>query len=113
VAGASRRSATQAALEDARERLDIAELRGHVLDARVSLYNMNFGDASRRLEEAKVPLRRIRQRYVDAGKDDAVRSISAALEHVDEAQRLAGKLDQGANSKAGEALEAIRVATSR
>jgi hypothetical protein len=113
VWGASGRSATQSALEEARERLDIAELRGHVLDARVSLYNMNFGDASRRLEEAKVPLRRIRQRYVDAGKDDAVRSISAALEHVDEAQRLAGKLDQGANSKAGEALEAIRVATSR
>jgi hypothetical protein len=32
---------------------------------------------------------------------------------VDDAQRLSGKLDQSANSKAGEALEAIRVATSR
>jgi hypothetical protein len=32
---------------------------------------------------------------------------------VEEAQRLAGKLDQAANSKAGEALEAIKVATSK
>ena len=111
--GASGRSAINTALYDMHHQLDVAEVRGHVLDARVSLYNMNFGDASRRLEEAKVPLRRIRQRYVDEGKDDAVPSISAALEHVDEAQRLAGKLDQAANSKAAEALEAIRVATSR
>lgn len=111
--GVSGRSSLQTSLDDARQRLDMAEARALVLDARVSLYNNNFGDASRRFEDAKDPLRRIRQRYVDAGKDDAVRSISAALEHVDEAQRLAGKLDQGANSKAGEALEAIRVATSR
>ena len=113
VWGVSGRSAVQSALDEARQQLDVAEARSQVLDARVSLYNMNFGDASRRLEEAKVPLRRIRERYVDAGQDDAVRSLAAALEHVDEAQRLAGRLDQAANSKAGEALEAIRVATSR
>ena len=111
--GAAGRSTVQSALDAAKQQLDIAEARGLVLDARVSLYNMNFGDASRRLEEAKDPLRRIRQRYADDGKDDAVRSIAAALEHVDEAQRLAGKLDPAANSKAGDAMEAIRVATSR
>jgi hypothetical protein len=111
--GASGRRSLQATLDDTRQQLDVAEAREHVLDARVSLYNMNFGDASRRLEAAKVPLGRIRQRYLDAGRDGAVRSISAALEHVDEAQRLAGKLEQAANTKAGEALEAIRVATSK
>jgi len=111
--GASGRSAMQSALDEGRQRLDIAEARAEVLDARVSLYNMNFGDASRRFEEAKVPLRRIRQRLSDAGSTDAVRSISAALEHLEEAQRLSGKLDPAANNKAGEALEAIKVATSR
>jgi hypothetical protein len=111
--GSSGRSAMQSALDDARQRLDMAEARGLILDARVSLYNMNFGDASRRFEEAKDPLRRIRQRYVDAGQTDSVRSLSAALEHLDEAQRLSGKLDPGANSKAGEALEAVKVATTR
>lgn len=111
--GASGRSTLQTALDDARQRLDMAEARALVLDARVSLYNMNFGDASRRFEDAKDPLRRIRQRYVDAGSTDAVRSLSAAIEHLEEAQRLAGKLDPAANSKAGEALEAVRVATGR
>ena len=111
--GASGRGALQAALTDAQQRLDVAEAREHILDARVSLYNVNFGDASRRFEDAKEPLRRIRQRYADAGSTDAVRSVSAALEHRDEAQRLAGKLDAAANSKAGEALEAIKVATAK
>jgi hypothetical protein len=113
VWGASGRSAMQSTLDEARQRLDVAEARGELLDARVSLYNMNFGDATRRFEEAKTPLRRIRERYADEGKTDAARSISAALEHLEEAQRLAGKLDPAANTKAGEALEAIKVATAR
>ena len=111
--GSSGRFTMESALDDARQRLDVAEVRGEILDARVSLYNMNFGDASRRLEEAKVPLRRIRQRFADDDKTDAARSISAALEHIEEAQRLSGKLDPAANSKAGEALEAVKVATAK
>jgi hypothetical protein len=110
--GSSGRSAAEHALDDLRQDLDVAEARGHLLDARVSLYNMNFGDAAKRFEEAKDPLRRTRARYQDTGNDDAARSITTALERIDEAQRLAGQLDPGANSKAGEALEAIRVATS-
>ena len=94
-------------------RLDLAEARGHLLDARVSLYNVNFGDASRHFEEAKAPLRRVRERYQHVGKNAAAGSIAAALEHVEEAQRLAGKLDQAANAKANDALEAIRVAASQ
>jgi hypothetical protein len=111
--GASGRLAIQGALDDTRQQLDLAEARGHLLDARVGLYNMNFGDASRRLEEAKTPLRRTRERYSDENKDESARAVATALEHVDEAQRLANKLDQAANTKTGEALEAIRVATSR
>ena len=111
--GAYGRSSIQSALDDARQQLDLAEARGHLLDARVSLYNMNFGDASRRLEEAKTPLGRARQRYVDLDNDDAARALATALEQVADAQRLANKLDQAANTKAGEALDAIKVATSR
>ena len=111
--GAYGRSAIQGALDDARQQLDLAEARGHLLDARVSLYNMNFGDASRRLEDAKAPLRRTRERYSDQDRDESARALATALEHVDEAQRLANKLDQSANTKTGEALEAIKVATSR
>jgi len=111
--GASGRRAIQGALDDTKQQLDLAEARGHLLDARVSLYNMNFGDASRRLEDAKAPLRRTRERYSENSKDESARAMATALEHVDEAQRLANKLDPAANTKAGEALEAIKVATSR
>ena len=111
--GASGRLAIQTALDETKQQLDLAEARGHLLDARVSLYNMNFGDASRRLEEAKTPLRRTRDHYSENSKDQSARALATALEHVDEAQRLANKLDPAANTKAGEALEAIKVATSR
>lgn len=111
--GASGRFTVQRALDDARQQLDIAEARGRILDARVNLYNVNFGDASRNFEESKGALRRVKERYQDAGKSDAATTIDAALKHVEEAQRLAGSLDQAANAKAGEALEAIKVAASR
>jgi hypothetical protein len=111
--GASGRFAVQNALDDARQQLDLAEARGALLEARVSLYNVNFGDASRHFEEAKAPLRRARERYQQIGKNAAAGSISAALEHVEEGQRLAGALDQAANTKANDALQAIKVAASQ
>jgi len=42
--GSSGRATMQSALDDARQRLDMADARALILDARVSLYNMNFGD---------------------------------------------------------------------
>lgn len=113
VWGSSGRHALQRTLDETRQQLDLAEARGLILDARVSLYNLNFGEASRSLEEAKAPLRRARERYQDARRSDAALSIESAVRHVEEAQRLAGKLDTAANTKAGEALEAIKVATDR
>ena len=45
------------------------------------------------------------------GKKEPVDALTAALGHVQEAQRLAGRLDQTGNSRANEALKAIEVAT--
>ena len=111
--GGSGRTELQNALDNTRQQLDLAEARGQILEARVSLYNNNFGDASRHLEESKVPLQRIKGRYQDARRNDAAAGIDAALGHVDEAQRLTGKLDQSANSRAGEALDAIKLAAGK
>jgi hypothetical protein len=111
--GASGQRAVQSALDQTRQHVDLAEARGELLDARVSLYNNNFGDATRHLEDAKVPLRRARERYQELDKREAADTIGAALDRVEEAQRLAGKLDTGANAKAGEALDAIRIATQK
>ena len=111
--GASGRLTIQSALDETQQQLDLAQARGALLEARVSLYNMNFGDAARHFQEAKAPLRRARERYQQTGHNEAAGSIAAALELVEEGQRLAGALDQEANAKANDALEAIKVATSR
>jgi hypothetical protein len=109
--GASGRFAIQNALDETKQRLDLAEARGALLEARLSLYNSNFGDAGRHFEEAKAPLRGARERYQQIGKNAAAGSLTAALEHIEEGKRLAGNLDQTASGKANDALEAIRVAS--
>jgi hypothetical protein len=111
--GASGRLAAQRAVEETKQQLDLAEARGRLLEARVSLYNVNFGDAQRQLEEAKAPLTRARDRYQQDGKRDAAEGVAAAVAHIQEAQRLAAKLDPNANNQASEALKAIQVATSK
>ena len=113
VWGASGRTTAERALQDMQQQMDLAQARGRILEARVSLYNVNFGDAQRQLEDAKAPLTRARDRYQQLGKRESVEGVTAALAHVQEAQRLAGRLDQSANTQAGEALNAIQVATSR
>jgi hypothetical protein len=111
--GASGRFSLSNALDESRQLLDLAEARGYLLDARVSLYNVNFGDASRQFEEAKAPLGRAQDRYLKAGKKAAADSLAAALDDAAEGQRLAAKLDQAANAKAAHALEAIKVARQK
>src|SRR5919197_6565554 len=89
--GASGRISSQHALDEFMQQLDLAEARGHILEARVSLYNVNFGDAQRQLDDAKAPLQRARDRYQAAGKREAADNLSAAVAQVQEAQRLASR----------------------
>jgi hypothetical protein len=111
--GASGRGAAQQALDDVRQQVDLADARGHILEARVSLYNVNFGDAQRQLDDAKAPLTRARDRAQAQGTRASADALTAALARVQDAQRLAGRLDQNANSQANEALKAIQTATSK
>jgi hypothetical protein len=105
--GASGRATAQSAVDGLRQQLDLAQARGDILDARVSLYNVNFGDAQRQLEESKTPLTRARDRAKEEGRTAAADALTKALGHVADAQRLAARLDQGANTRAGEAMKAI------
>ena len=77
------------------------------LDARVAIYSVNFGEASRHLENARGLLGRADERLKSLGRDDEVRQVQTALASIDDAQRMAGKLDQGANSRAGEAAKML------
>lgn len=111
--GNAGRAAAEKALDESKQQLDIAQARGQILDARVSLYNVNFGDAQRDLDAAKAPLTRARDRAQSLGKDESAKALSDALAHVDNAQRLASKLDPSSNNEASEALKSIQAATER
>ena len=88
-------------------RSDLFEARSSVLGARVDLYNLNFGNASRQFEDAKGLLRRATERLKSAGREEDAKRLDSALARIDEAQKMAGRLDQGANSRAADAEQTI------
>ena len=102
VWGRSGQSDTAHALQTAELRGELLGARAAVLDARVAIYSVNFGEASRHLENARGLLRRADERLKSLGRSDEVTHVATALAGIDDAQRLAGKLDQSANSRAGE-----------
>jgi hypothetical protein len=105
--GATGRSDTARALQTSELRGELLAARAAVLDARVAIYSVNFGEASSHLENARGLLGRADERLKSLGRDDDVRQVQAAQASIDDAQRMAGKLDQGANSRAGEAAKVL------
>ena len=105
--GASGRSDMARALQTSELRGELLGARAAVLDARVAIYSVNFGEASRHLEDARGLLGRADERLKSLGRDDEVRQVQTALASIDDAQRMAGKLDQSANSRAGEAAKIV------
>ena len=95
------------ALQASELRDELLGARAALLDARVAIYNVNFGEASRHLEDARGLLHRTDERLKSLGRVDEVRQVQTALTSIDDAQRMAGKLDQGANSRAGEAAKTL------
>jgi hypothetical protein len=105
--GTSGQSDTARAVETAELRSELLGARAATLDARVAIYSVNFGEASGHLENARGLLRRAEERFKRLGRDDEVKQVQAALTTIDDAQRMAGKLDQSANSRAGDAAKML------
>jgi hypothetical protein len=105
--GASGRWTVERGQQASELRQELLEGRSAVLDARLDLYSVNFGEASRHFENARAILRRADERLKSLGRDDSAKQLETALARIDDAQRLAGKLDQSANARAGEAARII------
>jgi hypothetical protein len=105
--GASGQSDTARALQAAELRNELLGARAAALDARVAIYSVNFGEASGHLENARGLLRRAEVRLNAAGRNEDLKLVQTALAAIDDAQQMAGKLDQSANSRAGDAAKAI------
>ena len=104
---ASGRWQSERALQAAELRSELLEGRNRLLDARLSVYDLNFGDASRHFEDAKGLLRRAEERLKALRRDDDVKRLDSAVTTIDDAQRMAGTLDQAANRRAGEAARTV------
>ena len=107
VWGAWGRSDLARALETSQMRGELLGARAAVIDARVAIYSVNFGEASQHLENARGLLGRANERLKRLGRDDQVRQVQTAQAAIDDAQRMTGKLDQNANSRAGEAAKLL------
>jgi hypothetical protein len=105
--GASGRSDMARALETSELRGELLGARAAILDARVSIYSVNFGEASRHLEDARGLPGRAVTRLESLGRDDEIKQLQTALARIDDAQRMAGKLNQSANARAGEAAKMV------
>ena len=108
--GASGRSTVEGALERSELRNELLEARSAALAARTDIYNTNFGEASRHLEEARAAVTRGVQRLERLDRDDEMQRLQAALGPIEEAQRLASTLDLGANARAAEAVKTLESA---
>jgi ATP/maltotriose-dependent transcriptional regulator MalT len=105
--GASGRSDTARALRSSELRGELLAARAAVLDARVAIYSTNFGEAGRHLDDARGLLGRANDRLKSLGLNDEVTQVQMAQASIDEAQRMAGRLDQVANARAGEAAKTL------
>ena len=95
------------ALETTELRCELLGARAAILDARVAIYSINFGQASGHLGNAHSLLRRAEQRFKTLARDRELKQVQEALATIEDAQRMAGKLDQGANSRAGDAARML------
>ena len=105
--GAWGRSDLAGALQSSELRAELLGARAAVLDARVAIYSVNFGEASRHLEDARGLLGRADERLKRLGREDEVKQVQTAMAGIDDAQSMAGKLDQSANSRAGEVARIV------
>jgi hypothetical protein len=90
-----------------RLRMMLLDARAQVLDAQLSLYAANFGNAAQHLEYAKPPLAEASNAMRDGDLDELATKVDAALQQVMAGRDLAAKLSLDANSKAGEASKLL------
>jgi len=104
VAGQSR---TEEALARAGAGLHLANARGNMLAARVNLFEVNFGEASRSLESAKADLVTAAEAFDRMRLEEQAAAAREVASRVDDAKQLTGRLDQAANTRLAEALRLL------
>jgi hypothetical protein len=111
LVGASGRSGVEQARGRAEERSEFSEVRALVLEGRISLFLVNFGDASRKFEQARTLARSVQTHLRETGQAERAGRLEIVIGHLGDAQRLAAALDAGAQNAAEQALTALSAAS--
>lgn len=109
IYGASGSSAREQARLVEEQRADMAEVRAHILEGRVSLFLSNFGDASRHFESARTVLEGVQSRLRETAQAERAGRLQIPISHLRDAQHLASAFDPAAHTAASEALSALAV----
>ena len=103
----------RAVADATRLRMMLLDARAQVLDAQLSLYAANFGNAAQHLEYAKPPLAEASNAMREGDLDELATKVDAALQQVMTGRDLAAKLSLDANSRAGEASKLLAEVLSK
>jgi hypothetical protein len=105
--GASGRWAAERSLRALELRQDLVDGRSALLETRLDIYSVNFGEASKHLENARTALRRAHDQLQTLDRVEDAAQLQTALVGVDDAQRMAGNLDQNANTRSAEVAKIV------
>jgi hypothetical protein len=105
--GSSGRRATEHALQVTTLQEELTEGHDALLAARLDIYSVNFGEASRHFESSRTSLTRAIEHLKNLDRADDAARIQGALTGLADAQRLAGNLDQNANSRTAEVAKLV------
>jgi hypothetical protein len=105
--GATGRWRAEEGLAKAGIGLHLANARGDMLAARVDLFEVNFGDASRSLESANANLAAAAEAFDGMRLKDEAAAAREVAARVEDAKQLAGRLDQAANTRLAEAIRLL------
>ena len=93
-------------------RLQLAEGRAALTAARIDVFELNFGNASRHIEQGKRALTAAAGQLDQDGPAESATAVRDALAKAADAQQLAGSVDQAANSRLADAVKALDRAAS-
>ena len=88
-------------------RLHQSSAQGHLLQARVNLFENNFGEAGQNLTAARADLQTVALAADEAGQKEAAGRLRTAIAKIGEAIDLAARLDLAANARAADALRLL------
>ncbi len=111
--GASGRWAAEERLAAVERQAALAEARRLALAGQVALARLNFGEASGLFDSARVASESTAALLESTGLPAAAGRARTAAQDLGEARELAGKLDQGANARAGAAVAALDQAAAQ